>query len=548
MLDFSTHQARGKKLWTDKGGWSALYESAYRLAIPYRRSAQTIAGQASSSNASGAPLAENIFDITAPIGVARFAGQLQQDLFPPGQPFFRAAPGAIAKRAFRARGEQGDLALFRRKLEDLSDEITPHFMTGEWDNAVNEMCTDLAAGTGVLLPCPAPRGDHRFVRFMALPFEEVALASGGYGDVGGLYWKSLMPAADIKRAWPDGHFPPEFHKTLAEKPHDEVALNQDFVRGHNGGWMMVVSLDKSDQPVAHELYRAQPFAAPRYFKVPGETYGRGPLLMAMPTIRTVNRILELMLKASAIQLLGVWGYRPGSFNPNSFPLRPGAFWPMSSTGGVMGPDVTRIDAGGNELQVGKVLIEELRNQVRQALHDEQIPSQGATPKSATEIMAVRARMKVNYLGAFGRLIHEVVPVIVPRVMEILRAARVLSSPIEVDHFLTQVEVTSPLAMALKADALQSVFEYAQIVGMFEGPEAVQRRLKIDELMDQAGLDMGVAARFLRTQAELQTYDEAAAKKAAMAAMAQAALQDPKGVAEAAQIAQGQPANDIGVAA
>lgn len=538
MLDFKTHQARGAQAWADKGGWNALYEQAYRWAIPYRRSANTIGPNT--------PINENILDITAPIGVARFAGQLQQDLFTPGQPFWKASPGAIAKRAFRARGEHGDLAIFTRKLEDLSDEIQPHFMTGEWDNAVNEFCIDIAAGTGILLPCPAAKGDHRFVRFGCIPFEEGALVGGAFGDTICLFWKTMLSPQAIKAQWPNGKYPKEFQDALRDNPHKPIVINQDFCQHPDGGWMMIVSLDKSEEPVAYERMRTKPFAAARYFKVPGETYGRGPLLMSLPTIRTLNRVLELMLKSSAIQLLGIWGYRPGgNVNPNSFPLRPGAFWPMGSTGGPIGPDVARLDAGnGGEMQVAKLVMSELRNQIRMGLHDEQIESSGQTPKSAAEILAVRARLKVNYLGAFGRLIHEVVPVIVPRVMEILKDARILTSNIEVDHFLTRVEVISPLAMALKADSLKSVFEYIQACELIEGPGASKRRLNLDELMDQLGIDMGVAARFIKTQAERKTYDEQAAAQAANATLAQAALDDPKGMAEAAQIMEGaQPAAD-----
>jgi hypothetical protein len=67
----------------------------------------------------------------------------------------------------------------------------------------------------------------------------------------------------------------------------------------------------------------------RYHRVPGEPYGRGPILLALPTIKTLNKAVELTLKAAAIQMLGIWGYRPGgSFNPDTVRLGPGEIWPM----------------------------------------------------------------------------------------------------------------------------------------------------------------------------------------------------------------------------
>jgi hypothetical protein len=47
------------------------------------------------------------------------------------------------------------------------------------------------------------------------------------------------------------------------------------------------------------------------------------VLFALPTIKTVNKAQELTLKAAAIQLLGIWGFRAGgTFNPDTVRLGP----------------------------------------------------------------------------------------------------------------------------------------------------------------------------------------------------------------------------------
>ncbi|MCA0425330.1 MAG: head-tail connector protein [Proteobacteria bacterium] len=522
-------------LWGEKRGWNALYQDAYRYAIPYRRSV---------GNVSAKTLTAEIFDITAPIGAQRFAGQLHQDMFPPGQPFFTLAPGAVAEKAMKRRGEDKDALEWKRHLESMSDEMHPHFMTGAFDSAIAEMCVDLSVGTGVMLTLEATPGiSPDYLNFATLPFEEMALAPGPNGTAGGLFWKSMHAPSVIKAQWPHGRFSDEFNKKLADSPYDPVEINQDFI-WRDGRWHMVCSLGDEEAPFWRETFRTKPFIAPRYFKVPGETYGRGPLLMSLGAIRTLNRVVELQLKSAALQMLGIWGYRPGgTVNPDVLPLVPGAFWPMEVTGGVLGPDVFRVDTGGKEIQIGSIVMEDLRTQIRAALHDDTIPDSGATPKSATEIMARAARIKTNYLGAFGRLLHETVPGIVPRAYEVLRKAGVMRSPIEIDQFLTRVSVTSPLAQTLRAEALKSVFEYVQVVGMVKGPQAVDRHMKLDELLEQVGLDMGVAAKFLKTEAERRAYDEQAAAQAAQATLTEAAASDPKGMAEAATMmdeASGRP--------
>lgn len=527
-MDLAQIKTRRDAAWSEKGGWSALYGEAYDYAIPYRRSVHSLGG------AGGASLGRDIYDITAPIGVQRGSGRLREDLFGGPKPF-ELTPGPLAELAFRKRGEEGDLELFRRELQELSAELRIHMATGEWETATGEMCVDLYAGTGCLLPlAAAPDDPGRFVRFLALGFEDYAFAPGGYGDVGGLYWKSRQPREAILGKWPNGVFPDEFRRLAGESPHELVEINQDFVRDGARGWKMVVALPECERPIATEKMRARPFASPRYFVVPGELYGRGPLLMSLGAVRTLNMVVEISLKASALQMLGVWGYRPSSgVNPAAFSLAPGSFWPMFSTGGSLGPDVFRMDTGGNEIQIGNIVQEELRAQIRAALNDDALPDGGKSPKSATEIMERVARLKANHVGSFGRMMHETTPVIVPRVMEILRERRALVSRIEIDDMLTRVMVTSPMAQALRATALQSILEYVQVIGMLQGPQAVARMVHIDEMLAQVGIDMGVAAKWIRTAAERKAFDEQAAAQQAQQMLAQSAMQDPKGMAEAA---------------
>lgn len=528
--DFASLKARRDAAWSDKSGWNDLYGEAYDLAIPYRRSV------GAGGNAGGEQRGRDIYDITAPVGVMRGSGRLREDLFGGPKPF-ELTPGPLAELAFRRLGETAELEVFRRTLEDFAAELRVHMTTGEWETATHEMCVDLYAGTGVLLPMAAqPNDTGRFVRFLALGFEDYAFGSGGYGDVGALYWKTRQPREAILAHWPHGRFPENFRRLASEAPHELAEINQDFVRDGEQGWRMIVSVPGSEEPVAEERMKTRPFASPRYFVVPGEHYGRGPLLTSLGAVRTLNLVVEISLKASALQMLGIWGYRAASgVNPAAFPLAPGAFWPLPSTGGAMGADVFRMDTGGREVQVGNIMQEELRAQIRAALNDDALPESGKSPKSATEIMERVARLKANHVGAFGRMMAETTPAIVPRVAEILRDKRALVSAITIDEMLTRVMVTSPMAQALRSTALQSIIEYVQILGMTMGPQALGRMLHLEEMLAQVGVDMGVAAKWIKTAAERRAFDEQQAAQAAQQMLAQSAAQDPKGMAEAAQM-------------
>lgn len=513
-VDMKAHKARSARAWTDKASFQHLYDEAYEFAIPYRRPADR--------SGPGAKRVDRVFDNTAIVSAFRFAGQLQKDMFPPGQPFFQLQPGAVAKAAV----SPGELVEMQRQLDSVSKIVIAFFMSGEWDAAINETFIDLGAGTGALLMLP---GDQRKpIRFVNVPFDEVAIEVGAYNEIALIAWKTRMSRRQLKEAFPDGEFPAAFKRKDNSDPEEPIDVRQDFIL-EAGRWRFVAWIDDSEQPIVEALYRTQPMAIVRYHRVPGEAYGRGPILIALPTIKTLNKAMELTLKSAAIQMLGIWGYRPGgAFNPDTARIAPGAWWPMSSTGGVLGPDVARMDVSTGRIDVGQLMTQELRTQVQLAMHDDQLPNtDGATPRSASEIMARMRRISENYLGAFGRLVHEIVPVVVRRAIEILYDAGILNQDIPIDDLLVRVDVISPMAQALKAGALGKIIEWIELIAAIKGPQAVELLAKLDDALIHIAMETGVPAEFILTADERAALMKKIAEAAAQMAAAQAQSEQPE---------------------
>jgi hypothetical protein len=225
------------------------------------------------------------------------------------------------------------------------------FLTGEFDTAMHETCVDLAAGFGGLLMLRGTTSAP--VRFVNIAADEIAIEPGPYNDLAAIFWRTKMTRRQIRAAFPDGYFDAKFLAGDNVSPDEELDFRQEFVKLPDGRWQFVAYADVCETPIVTASMRTQPLAVPRYYRVPGEAYGRGPVLLALPTIKTLNKAMELTLKSAAIQMLGIWGYRPGgAFNPDTVRVAPGAFWPMGSTGGVLGPDVTRLDPAAGRIDVG----------------------------------------------------------------------------------------------------------------------------------------------------------------------------------------------------
>jgi hypothetical protein len=509
-LDLKAHTVRTDKAWAARGAWQPLYDEAYEFAIPYRRP--------SSRDAPGTSRVERLFDSTAIASTFRSSGQLQQDLFPPGQPFFKLRAGPVARK-----GLNDDAAkALDVELQKISDVILA-FFSSEWDEATQEMCVDLQAGTGCLLTLEG-EDDHP-VRDMCIPFDECAIEIDGYGKVIALFWKSKMSARQIKLAYPEGKYPDDFEKKYDKDPERELTLNQDWWK-EGKQWRFAATIEKCEEAIAEDMIRTKPFVAPRYYRVPGEAYGRGPILLALPTIKTLNKAVELTLKAAAIEMMGLWGYRPGgAFNPDTVRFAPGAFWPMSATGGVMGPDVMRLNSAAGKIDVANLITQEMRMQVQAALHDDRIPEKGKTPSSATEIMARLKRISETYLGAFGRLVNEIIPDVVRRRIDILYRKGLLQTNLKIDELLVQIDVISPMASALKANSMSMITDFMQLLLAVKGrPEAIELILKVDDALEHIGREMGVPPQFLLTSSERKALQQKLADAAGAAAAAQAQQQ------------------------
>jgi hypothetical protein len=505
-IDLSCHKKRADKAWTNRSFWDWLYTEAYEFAIPYRRPASKVG--------KGAQRVERVYDATAIKSAFRSAGQLHQDLFPPN--FFKLALGPIGKLQRNEEQRKADTA----KLEQITEIVGAFFQSGEFDMATSEACLDLLVGTGVLFPLEGDSANP--VRFICIPCDEIAVENDAYGKVNAIFWRTKLTRRQISDAFPKGVFPQDFTNKHNSGWDEEVDLNQDFTLDpKTGRWVFCAYLSNSEEVITADEYRTQPMAVGRYHRVPGEPYGRGPILLALPTIKTLNKAVELTLKAAAIQMLGIWGYRPGgAFNPDTVRLGPGEFWPMQATGGVLGPDVSRLDVSAGRMDVSQLITQELRLQVQGMLGDDSLPDKGATPISASEVMARLKRIEQNYLGAYGRLVNEIVPVVVRRVIEILYRKKLLTIDVEIDQLLIKVDVLSPIASAVKAAAHSRIIDFIQLVVAVKGtPMAADLIVKVDDALRTIGEDQ-LPASLIRTPAEQKAIEQQMAAAAAQIAAAQ----------------------------
>jgi hypothetical protein len=451
-------------------------------------------------------------------------------MFPASTPFTVETGPFVARQL-----QPSERTAWNRKLQEVADFVYPFMTTGSYDTSMFEACTDLTIGTGVVLPLKGPSINDP-LRFVCIPQDECAIGQDAWGRVNIVSWKRCNLGREaVVEAWPEGTFTKEFRDAARSKPYDPVTVYQDFFRLPDGRWRFCVYLEKENglDFIATATYRTQPIAVMRFYRWPGEAYGRGPVLFALPTIKTVNKAQELTLKSAAISLLGIWGFRAGgTFNPDTVRVGPGEFWPMQSTGGLLGPDVQRLDTATARFEVAKMVIGDGQRQIREALLDTRIFDDGRTPPSATEQAIVAQQNAKVHIGAYGRLNEEGIQVIVPRAMEILNEWGLLPDLMSFNQLLVSMYVNSPMAQALKADSLQATINYYQLALQVAGPDNVDEFVKRDVVLDRARQFMLVPADVVPDEKERKQAQEANTRRQALAVAAEGAVKAAPNIVDA----------------
>ncbi|PLW77887.1 portal protein [Cohaesibacter celericrescens] len=489
---------------TEYQTFQPLLDEAFDYAIPFRKG---------SSDGKGQKRVNKAFDQTAIVGAFRFAGRLWQDFV--SEEMFRLAPGDILEKKVKDE--------LRPHLERTTAVITGMASNGEFDLAFHEMALDLAAGTGAMY---IPQGDSpdRAARFVSVPIDELRLLGGPYGDVVAIFWDRKWKPWQVEEEFDlDGdRLGPELKKLIKDKPDDDLTLHVATVFDKKSSrWITRSWTDKDEVIIRQEKSFTNPWLTPRYFRVPGETMGRGPIMLAMPSIKTLNTAQSLTLQAAAIALMGIWtAVDDGVFNPDHSAIEPGAIWKVARNGGVLGPTISRMQ--DPNLDTNNIILNDLRMAVQATLMDQSLPPDGASVRSATEILERVKRLASDHTGAFGRLVYEIIVPLARRLIEVASNVGLIENQIPIDQVLIQVKISSPLATARAAERLEKIVQWIEMVLAIlqEGAPTVA---KLEEALEHVGRELGVPSDYIVTGEERAEMKKQAAEAQAIAMAAQAGL-------------------------
>lgn len=438
---------------TKRANWLTMFQDCYDYAMPSRTGFYAVTQGASRTN--------RLFDSTAVTGTQNFASQLQAGLTPNFTRWAILEPGSAVKP-----DEVDDV---KKKLEEVTQVIFDILENSNLQPELHEAFQDVGVGTGCLI-VEETDDPERPLNFCAEPLPNLILDAGPYDNVGWVFRERRVKAGEITVRWKKAKLPKALADKARNQPAEEILFVEcvycDYDDPASETHQFRVFCPEVTAIIVEETYKGEgsnPVIPFRWSKASGEVYGRGPVLNALPDIKTCNLIVEMTLEHAEMAIAGMWQYPDdGSVNVDNVQLVPGTMIPV-----LPGHEMKPLTPGG-DLRLADLLLSDLRNNIRMALYDQPLGSPDKTPMKAAEVHARMGDLARRTGSAYGRLQYELIQPLFQRIVYILKKRGIIKLP-RVNGREIRVVATSPLARQQNFMDVEAIGNSVSMVSSLFGP-------------------------------------------------------------------------------
>ena len=252
--------------------------------------------------------AATLFDATAADAVDNLAASMYSLLTPPESLWISLIPESEDSPDATTAA-----AALRANLNDSNFYTTIH-----------QCYLDLVIlGTACLFMAENPIGADSAFSFTAIPMKDIAILPNA------VFHTASMPAREVMEKYPSWTPPADIRDAIKKDPDMPLRLVQSLVGKDFTAWLDVGG-DIENNIVSKGTFETNPYLIFRWSVASGELYGRGPVLRALPDIKTANKVVELVLKNATIAVSGIWqADDDGVINLSNINLTPGAIIPKA---------------------------------------------------------------------------------------------------------------------------------------------------------------------------------------------------------------------------
>jgi hypothetical protein len=501
-----------------KDNWRSLYQDAQRFAMPARETFSWVTeGQHKNSE---------LYDTTLQDMTYSAANTMLATLFPP---WTRWAEYKVADDIPADKVPKSLLEGLKTGTETFFNFLN-HSTFG---SAMSEVALDLLIGTGALTFDEGD--DDQPFKFTSTPLSALELEEGPDGTAETKFMCREILARNIQRTYPGTELfdmPQQLAYCVMAKPDEPIRVLQCEVYYPPNKRYYGIAVHEESK---HIFWRFDygiscPTIVARATKVSGELYGRGRVLLALSDAKTLNKMVEFVLKHAHLQIAPPFtAVGDGVVNPYTTVLTPNTVIPVASNDNG-NPSIRVLETGGN-FQITDALMETLRDSIRRKMMG---PARSETAiKSASEINLEDRDRLWAMGGEFARIQVELLAKIMARGAYILQN-RGLMPKFKVDGKVVSIKYTSPFAKSQAQADVQALVQTVQTAQLVDpSGQAIGLSIKTENVAEWVGRKLGLDESLIRDEAETADIAEKAqqALTEASAADTGAEGEQPAGGAE-----------------
>lgn len=487
MAQWTTAKAQKaiKQARSDKEASDDIYREAMELTFPDRENF--------TKKREGQQNASRNWDSEPTVSVIRAANRLSSDFTPQFQNWLEIGLGPAAEQmpdaAFKdATGKSKEET--KAELEGVTKVVQAIFNGPGFPTASNETYIDWHYGQGGMRIMPNDDIVGEPVIFQSMPLSHFYAYEGVNGRLDRWFFWHEVKADAIATEWKDADIPKEMVEMAAKPTPPPVKLCSIIYRDYDSKedpyrYEVFWSKGKETHRLVERTSRTPAFVTPRYSKLPGENRGRGPVLMALPDIRTANKIVELTLRAAAVAVAGVYTATDNGVN-GAVSIKPYSIIKVRKNGGPDGPSLQRLDSP-QRIDFGELLLEKLHENIKKIIGDNSLPTEMGPIRSATEFIQRARELVSDQAGGLGRLYAEFIIPSIQRVVDILESKQILQTQgLKIDQFLIEVRMTSPLAKGEAMAEVENLVRFMEMLKAIGGDALMAYEVNMEEAPKRLG--------------------------------------------------------------
>lgn len=448
--------------------WIPIMQASFFYAVPFRNR-YYLPGK----EFQGTIQNTRVYDTTAVEAVNTFVSKLHDTMTPPQVQWgFLEVDDSIVDDP----EDDQNLAILQEAqmvLDNYMRRLFTYIHASNFDVVINECYYDLCVGTSALVI--NQHTDEQPFLCTSIPMDKLAIEEAVNGNIESWFrtWQNLK-ISELHTRWPGIVLSPDLIMQMAADADAQVRQIYEGVAYFVNQPKKYLYAVWSDGDLLYTQWlESSPGIIWRWKKTNNETWGRGPVMEALPSIISLNEMARVELASANLNTFRPYmGFSDAVFNPHTFRLEPFTIIPIAPIGSNGQVPLIPLPNSADP-NFAQMTIADLRMQIKALLFAEQPQdTRGVQPQTAYELSLKQQNLAEKIGPLFSRMQQEFLWPVIKRFAYILNNMGILPYP-DVGGIPIIFKYKSPLALAKGRADVERFTQYVQLMQGIMGPDATQ---------------------------------------------------------------------------